>query len=88
MIINEYNLISKNETDYIPPLEEMGQIVLDAQRINNLKVVFSTLKLDMNTQVIVAKRVSTLAFQKNINYKSMEGLFLSINLPINELINI
>ena len=87
MIINEYTLISKNETDYVPPIEEMGQIILDTQRINNLKVVFSTLKLDMNTQLIVAKRVATLAFQKNINYKSMEGLFLSINLPINELIN-
>ena len=88
MITNEYHLISKNETEFVDPLTEMGQISLDSQRVNNLKVVFSTLRLDINNQVVVAKRVATLAFQKNINYKSMEELFLAVNLPINELINV
>lgn len=88
MIHNEYHLISKNETEFEEPISEMGQISLDSQRVNNLKVVFSTLRIDGTTQMIVAKRVATLAFQKNINYKSLENLFYELRLPINELNNV
>ena len=88
MINQNYQLINKNETTFTEPIEYMGQVILDKQRIVTLKTLFSGINIGNDTKYLVAKRVSTLAFQKNINYKSIEELFLLVNLPINELINV